>query len=539
VAVDDHQRAGLVGAVDGLFGLEGVDAATRDGGAAFVVADDERVVEEVEPATLGLARELQTTQAGDEGDGTEAGEDEDHEPEGGDVLSAGGDGDGEHGEHHGGEDDKAADAQQHLTGEAMAVLGDEGGTAGELEDANAVTLMPARTDGAAVEASMVAHLVLGLVDGLDADPMGIVELLDAGGLGPRRRFHSRQLRGSAMGMPPLRSRPLVACATAWHMRRVSSGEGDRTSIRDVGAMVAALQAQVGASKGGRHLLVRMNGANMGRVWSLADDRIAIGRATGNDILVDDDGTSRQHAILERHDQRFVIIDQGSSNGTYVNGERVDRHILADADLINLGPACTLRYTRADAESEALLVSLHRSNALDHLTETYNDVHFGDVLARELSFARRHGTALSLLVLDVDHFRSLNDEHGYEAGDAVLKALAERVRAEIRLEDVLARTAGGSFSILLRATRVDQARALAERLRETVAGTPFALPDDATEAVLTVSIACASLGCVHEKTAEALRHLTQRRMQQAKRNGRNCVVFREPATRKPMPSQTNE
>ncbi|MEQ9323234.1 MAG: FHA domain-containing protein, partial [Polyangiaceae bacterium] len=84
---------------------------------------------------------------------------------------------------------------------------------------------------------------------------------------------------------------------------------------------------------------------------------------------DDDGTSRQHAVLERYDDRYAIIDQGSSNGTFVAGKPVQRHVLADGDLVNVGPACTLRYTRTDADSEALLLALHRSNAFDHLTET--------------------------------------------------------------------------------------------------------------------------------------------------------------------------
>ena len=209
-------------------------------------------------------------------------------------------------------------------------------------------------------------------------------------------------------------------------------------------------------------------------------------------------------------------------------------MLADGDLVNVGPACTLRYTRTDADSEALLLALHRSNAFDHLTETYNAEHFLDVLERELSFARRHETTLSVLMLDIDFFRVINDDHGYEAGDAVLKELANRFRTASRREDVLARTAGGVFSMLLRGITVDQARVLAERLREAVATEPVSLPDD--EVALTVSVACASLGCASEATAEALLHLIQRRMQQAKRSGRNCVVFREPEMRKPMPSK---
>ena len=332
-----------------------------------------------------------------------------------------------------------------------------------------------------------------------------------------------------------KGRRLVALPMAWQTIGVSDDSGDRTSIRDVGAMVAALQAQGGIAKGPRHLFVRMNGADMGRVWSLEKQRISIGRANGNDILVDDDGTSRQHAILERYDDRYALIDQGSSNGTFVGGKEVERHVLADGDLVNVGPACTLRYTRTDAESEALLIALHRSNAFDHLTETYNDDHFRDVFERELSFARRHDTTLSLVVLDLDHFRVLNDDHGYEAGDAVLGALAKILKDATRREDVLARTGGGVFSMLLRATAIDQARVLAERLRETIAGAPVALPDGG-EAVVTVSVACASLGCTREKTAEALLHLCQRRMQSAKRGGRNRVVTTEPPMRKPMPSK---
>ena len=301
-------------------------------------------------------------------------------------------------------------------------------------------------------------------------------------------------------------------------------------------MVAALQAQGGGNKGERHLLVRMNGADMGRVWSLEDERMTIGRSGGNDIVVDDDGTSRQHAILQRFNDRYAIIDQGSSNGTFVSGKQVQRHVLADGDMINVGPACTLRYTRTDRDSEALLTALHRSNAFDHLTETYNGVHFLDVLERELSYARRHGSTLSLLSLDIDHLRVLNDDHGYEAGDAVLLEIARRLRHATRREDVLARTGGGVFAMLLRSTSIDQAKVLAERLREGIAHRPIMLPGDGSEVRVTVSVACVSLACASEATSEALLHLILRRMQQAKRDGRNRVVHREPPTRKPMPSK---
>ena len=327
---------------------------------------------------------------------------------------------------------------------------------------------------------------------------------------------------------------------AWQRTLVSDdGEREQTSIRDLGAMVAALRAQGGQARGQRHLLVRMNGADMGRVWSLGGERLSIGRAQGNDIVVDDDGTSRQHAVLERHDDRYAIVDQGSSNGTFISGKPVERHVLADGDLVNVGPACTLRYTRTDADSEALLVALHRSNAFDHLTETYNADHFLDVFERELSYARRHGTTLSVLMLDVDFFRALNDDHGYEAGDAVLKELANRLRRATRREDILAQTAGGVFLMLLRGIDIDQARVLAERLRETVAADPVPLPEGGGEVPVTMSVSCASLACVRDATAEALLHLIQRRMQQAKRSGRNRVVFREPAMRKPMPSKPGD
>lgn len=93
----------------------------------------------------------------------------------------------------------------------------------------------------------------------------------------------------------------------------------------------------------------------------------------------------------------------------------------------------------------------------------------------MAFARRHRTDLSVIMLDVDHFKAVNDRHGHNAGDEVLTSIADQMRRSMRVEDVLARFGGEEIAIVLRTTDVSAAHLVAERLRRTVEASPARRP----------------------------------------------------------------
>src|SRR5258708_30959322 len=120
----------------------------------------------------------------------------------------------------------------------------------------------------------------------------------------------------------------------------------------------------------------------------------------------------------------------------------------------------------------------------------NRKHFDDRLIGELAYAKRHKAEVSLLILDVDHFKEVNDRFGHQAGDAILRRLASTIRAALRLEDVFARYGGEEFAIIGRGIDRTGALAFGERVRSVVEKAVFQY--ESTAIPITVSIGVASL-----------------------------------------------
>jgi diguanylate cyclase (GGDEF)-like protein len=172
--------------------------------------------------------------------------------------------------------------------------------------------------------------------------------------------------------------------------------------------------------------------------------------------------------------------------------------------INLCSADPLRFT-GDQASDSLAhlgiiasfcventinrARLMRSGFTDALTGWNNRRYLTVRLGEELARARRDGSGLVCLMLDIDHFKRVNDRWGHAAGDAVLKELAQRVESQVRASDVAARYGGEEFVILLPDTNIDAAARLAERVRTAIAESPIQLPNGET-VTITASIGIA-------------------------------------------------
>jgi diguanylate cyclase (GGDEF)-like protein len=273
----------------------------------------------------------------------------------------------------------------------------------------------------------------------------------------------------------------------------------------------------------RIALAILTGPSAGRVYSVGDAEITLGRTRGADVHIDDLGVSRRHARIRRiADFALAVEDLSSSNGTFVNGRSVQRAVLQSGDRVQLGPNIVLRVWLTDDGDAELQRQLYEGATRDPVTGIYNRAHGESQLEVEVAFARRHGSELSVLVLDVDRFKQINDAHGHPAGDSVLRELAARLVATSRLEDVVARWGGEEFLILLRATSVEQAAVAAERMRAFVAETPFR-PSQGSLGV-TVSIGVAALGELPKgATGIELVGLADKRLYAAKAAGRNRVV----------------
>jgi len=165
--------------------------------------------------------------------------------------------------------------------------------------------------------------------------------------------------------------------------------------------------------------------------------------------------------------------------------------------------------------------LHQAALTDGLTGLWNHVYFRQTLEREFQRTRRYGGVVSLLMIDVDHFKAVNDTYGHEAGNVVLRMVARHIQSSVRDIDTVARYGGEEFAVICPGTHLAEARRLAERLRQGVPKV-VRVPDHPDLAV-HVSV---GLACSDDATATSmvsLIDLADRALYHAKRLGRNRIV----------------
>lgn len=268
--------------------------------------------------------------------------------------------------------------------------------------------------------------------------------------------------------------------------------------------------------------VVITGPGVGTMHKLPDDGALIGRGQAAQIRLLEDGVSRAHARVRAVEKRLTVEDLGSRNGTFVNGKRVDRpHALADGDKLQIGRSTVLRFSYHDSLDETFHEQMLQSALRDGTTKLYNKRYFLDRLDGELKFARRHGSALSVLLADLDHFKLVNDRHGHVAGDAVLANVAAVISKSMRNEDVVARFGGEEIAIILRAIGMTPALALAERLRKVVESARTLL-EDGREVAVTISLGVASVPEQELESVTELLEAADQALYRAKHGGRNRV-----------------
>ncbi len=269
------------------------------------------------------------------------------------------------------------------------------------------------------------------------------------------------------------------------------------------------------------VLTVLTGGASGLQFKVAKGSAVIGRAPNVELRVEDDGISRTHARIRAETGRAWVEDLGSRNGTFLNGNKISGTTeLHDGDKIQVGRGTVIRFGFQDDLDESFHENLMSSALRDGLTKLFNKRYFLERLDSELKFAQRHSTALSLLMLDLDHFKRINDTLGHLAGDTTLASIASVLIKAVRNEDVVARFGGEEFAIILRAIEIDAAQLTAERLRKLVENTPIGI--DGKEQRATVSIGLASYPTTPCKTLEDLVEAADKALYRAKNGGRNRV-----------------
>ncbi|MEQ8768691.1 MAG: GGDEF domain-containing protein, partial [Planctomycetota bacterium] len=165
---------------------------------------------------------------------------------------------------------------------------------------------------------------------------------------------------------------------------------------------------------------------------------------------------------------------------------------------------------------------------DSLTGAYNRRFFDSQLTKEISRSRRYDSPVSLLMVDVDHFKVINDSFGHQVGDRVLQEMVQVIRRTIRTPDLLARFGGEEFALILPSTGPRGAAHLGERLLQRIARHPFPLGEGGVPQTVTVSIGLATYdGAVQDFGVDEFVALVDRALYRAKQEGRNRLARVQP------------
>jgi two-component system cell cycle response regulator len=278
-----------------------------------------------------------------------------------------------------------------------------------------------------------------------------------------------------------------------------------------------------APKRDRPYFIVLAGSNLGRMFRVEKGEVILGRSTNAQIRLEDDGISRNHARVTMRGEELWIEDLGSQNGTFINGEKVAEKALQDGDKIQVGATTILKFTYHDDLDDRFQQKMYDAALHDGLTKAYNKRHFLERLTVEVAYARRHHTALTLVMLDVDHFKQVNDRFGHLVGDYVLVELAGIIESQLRQEDLFARYGGEEFAVLCRGASLGNASVLAERLRAKVETTH--MEQGGIHIPVTISLGVAAQS---DKAPDGATHLVAEAdaaLYDAKRGGRNKVVSR--------------
>jgi two-component system, cell cycle response regulator len=281
----------------------------------------------------------------------------------------------------------------------------------------------------------------------------------------------------------------------------------------------------------------LRGSEVGQLRYVDAGGATVGRDEASKLRFSDPTVSRRHARLTLHDNAFQLVDLDSANGTFVDEARVDGTIrLPSSCRLRFGPRTVVQFSAVDEMGSQAFERLRRALFMDPLTGSGNRTFLDLRMREEISFGRRHGQTIAVLLADLDHFKRINDRFGHVIGDRFLKRVGQILADCVRTEDSVYRYGGEEFCVLVRGIGLAGLIRMAERIR--VAIEAFELPVADEVANLTVSLGIASLvpgedepeGStlamdMDEEPADVASQLIRRAdaaLYLAKGRGRNCI-----------------
>lgn len=281
----------------------------------------------------------------------------------------------------------------------------------------------------------------------------------------------------------------------------------------------------------RPALVFLRGELLAVPIPLEREHVTLGRALEADIRINDSRASRLHArITTEHDDetdenRYRLIDLGSTNGTILNGTRIEKALLQDGDKFEVGDQL-IRFEMLDEIDREFQQQIHRLLVHDELTGLLTSKSFFSELRREAARAEAEKMPFCVLMMDIDHFKDVNDTYGHLAGSETLEDVGAVIKKALRAGDVGARFGGEEFAAFLLDADYAQGLIAAERVRSAIEKHEFpAARRSGTEPPpthrITISIGVASFPDDGRDPIQLV-EMADSALYRAKRNGRNQV-----------------
>lgn len=262
------------------------------------------------------------------------------------------------------------------------------------------------------------------------------------------------------------------------------------------------------------------GPGMGTRYALSDTPMILGRGNDCDVQINDHSVSRRHARIQPGADGYYAVDLQSTNGTFINDVFSSISRLKDGDYLRIGN-CIYRFLAGGNVEAEYHEEIYRLTIIDALTEIHNKRYLLEFLDRELARSARYGRPLCLIMLDVDHFKTINDNLGHLGGDFTLREIAGAIKSSIRKEELFARYGGEEFSIVLPETTLEKGILAAERIRALVEQYPFFYEGKKFTVTLSMGVS-ATLGDDTLTPQDIIRQADER-LYLAKSTGRNRVV----------------
>ena len=298
---------------------------------------------------------------------------------------------------------------------------------------------------------------------------------------------------------------------------------DRTAI--LGFDQETINRELQKAKEQPACLILIRGTPQGHRFFITADEMIIGRDPTADISIPDSSISRKHAKVIREGNVVKIEDLGSSNGTAVNGRKLEAGNvakLAKEDLIKLGNSI-VKYLPAGEIEIIFYGNLNQAANTDPLTKCFNKGYFLEAIEAEVKRAKALATKISLIFLDLDHFKKVNDTYGHEGGDFVLKEFTSLIRASgvIKQKDIFARYGGEEFCLMMPNSNIEEAGEVAESIRGKIHSHAFMY--EGQRIPLTSSLGVAELSSSMDVAADLIK-VSDKALYESKQGGRNRVTL---------------